>query len=298
MTSFERNISSRSGSDRRPGARDAALRRFLSVIAAATAAVLVAIVIFLVLESAPFLGSVGISGLFTGAVWRPVEGAFDLSPMLTGSFVVTLGAVLVAAPLGLGSALFCRFYAPPPLAAVYRRLVAVAAGVPSVVYGLWGLTVLVPLVGRIAPPGPSLLSAIAILAIMIVPTIAILSDAAIGAVPGQHAMSASALGLSTWGTVQAVLPAARSGITTSVLLAAGRAIGETVAVLMVAGNVVRMPGGLFDPFRTLTANIALEMGYALGDHRSALFASGLVLTLAVIALMIAADRAGARAAHE
>jgi phosphate transport system permease protein len=166
-------------------------------------------------------------------------------------------------------------------------MIELLAGIPSVVYGLWGLVVLVPLVARWQPPGASLMSAIIILTIMIVPTIALVAGAAIGSLPREYLQAAAALGLSRRRTVTSVvLPAARSGLLTAGLLATGRALGETMAVLMVAGNVVQTPTGLFQPVRTLTANIALEMAYAMGNHRSALFVSGLVL-MAMVTVLVA-----------
>jgi phosphate transport system permease protein len=208
--------------------------------------------------------------------------------MLVGTLLATAGAVAVATPLGICSALFCHFYAPPPLAWAYRRLVELLAGVPSVVYGFWGLVVLVPLIARWQPPGASLLAGSAILAIMVLPTMALVADAALANVPRAYLHGAAALGLSRWGTIRrVVLPAARGGLLTGVILETGRAIGETMAVLMVCGNVVQMPRSLFDPVRTLTANIALELAYALGDHRSALFVSGLLL-MAMVGLLVAA----------
>jgi phosphate transport system permease protein len=194
------------------------------------------------------------------------------------------------------SAIFSRFYAPEHLRTAYRRLVELLAGIPSVVYGFWGLVVLVPLIGRLQPPGPSLLAGVIILAIMVLPTIALMADAAIENVPEPYLRAAAALGLSRWGTIRGVvLPAARSGLFTGVILETGRAIGETMAILMVCGNVVQTPDSLFDPIRTLTANIALEMAYAVGDHRAALFVTGLVLMAMIVALVIAAELTARRA---
>jgi len=161
------------------------------------------------------------------------------------------------------------------------------AGIPSVVYGLWGLVVLAPIIRRWQPPGVSLLAGVMVLAIMILPTIALVMDTAIAAVPKPHLESAAALGLGRAATVfRVILPTAKVGILTALVLGAGRAIGETMAVLMVCGNVVQLPASVFDPVRTLTANIALEMAYATADHRAALFVSGLML-LGLIVGMVA-----------
>ena len=155
-----------------------------------------------------------------------------------------------------------------------------------------------PLVGRLHPPGVSLLAAILVLALMVLPTVALIADAAFAAIPSAYLRGAAALGLSRWGIIAGVaLPAARTGLISGLLLAAGRALGETMAVLMVAGNAVQQPHGLFDSVRTLTANIALEMAYAMGDHRAALFVSGLALMLLVLLLVVTADVLRGKTAH-
>ena len=172
------------------------------------------------------------------------------------------------------------------------------AGIPSVVYGLWGLTVLAPLIARWQPPGVSVLAGALVLALMVLPTVALTASSALAAVPASLLQGAAALGLSRRAVVLGVaLPAARGGIVGGVLLAAARALGETMALLMVAGNVVQMPSGLFEPVRVLTANIALEMAYASGDHRAALFASGVLLTALVLALALTAGRVQSRSHH-
>ena len=262
----------------------------LRVLAAVAGAIVVLITVFLVLEAAPALRSVGPARFFADPSWNPTQHLYNLTPMLWGTLFAAGGAVAVATPLGVLSAIFCRYYAPPLVAREYRRLVALLAGIPSVVYGLWGLVVLVPLIGRVQPPGASLLAGIAILTIMILPTIALTADASFANVPQQYVQGAAALGLPRWATVRGVvLPAAKSGLFTAVILGTGRAIGETMAVLMVCGNIVQTPDSLFSPVRTLTANIALEMAYATGDHRSALFVTGLLLTMMVVVLVAAAE---------
>jgi phosphate transport system permease protein len=259
-------------------------------------AVLLLIVLFLVAESLPVLQNVGLSRFFTDEAWHPAEQQppaermYNLTPMLWGTLYAMTGAVLVATPLGILSAVFCHYYAPPIIARAYRRLIELLAGIPSVVYGFWGLVTLVPLIAKLQPPGTCLLAGIAVLTIMILPTIALMADAALANVPPHYLRGAAALGLSRWATIRGVVfPAARSGLFTGVILETGRAIGETMAVLMVCGNVVETPHSVFDPIRTLTANIALEMSFALGDHRSALFVSGLLLLGLIIALAIAAE---------
>ena len=259
--------------------------RGFSVVAGAIALL---IVVFLILEALPALHHIGLFRFFTDSSWNPTEKLYNLTPMLWGTLLAMTGSVLVATPLGILSAVFCHYYAPPVVAQIYRRLIELLAGIPSVVYGFWGLVVLVPLIARIQPPGTSLLAGIAILSIMILPTIALTADASFAKIPPEYLRGAAALGLSRWGTVWGVVfPAAKSGLFTGIILETGRAIGETMAILMVCGNVVQTPKSLFDPMRTLTANIALEMAYATGDHRSALFVSGLVL-MAIVAILVAA----------
>jgi phosphate transport system permease protein len=229
----------------------------------------------------------------TDPSWQPTESAYNLAPMLSGTLCAAGGALLLATPLGIASALFVAYYAPPYIAGIYRHVVELLAGIPSVVYGFWGLTTLVPLINQLHPPGASLLAGILVLTLMILPTIALTAHVALLAVPAEYLHGAAALGMSRWGIVHGVvLPAARMGITAGIVLAAGRAIGETMAVLMVTGNVVQYASSVYDPIRTLAANIALEMPYAVSDHRAALFVSGLALMLLVITLWGAAARLG------
>ncbi len=264
---------------------DRMLVPLLAVLASVTGLILLLVVIFLLRESWPLIGNNAWQGLFTDEAWYPLEGSFSVLPMLWATLVVALGAMVLAVPLGLASALFVNFYAPALLAKIYRMILALMAGVPSVVYGLWGLTVLVPRVAAWQPPGASLFTATLVLTLMILPTIALTSSSALHNVPPRLFHGASALGLGRLGIIVGVaIPAARNSIIGGMLLACARALGETMAVLMVAGNVVQMPDSLFDPVRVLTANIALEMAYATGDHRASLFASGLILTLFVLAL--------------
>lgn len=249
---------------------------------------------FLVKESLPALRHVGVARFLTDDSWRPAmdaqSGTFNLMPMLAATMACTLGAVLVSAPLGLGSALFIRFYAPRFLVGPFRRIVELLAGIPSVVYGFWGLVVLVPIINSVHPPGASLLAGVLILSLMILPTLALMADAAIAGIPFEHLQGAAALGLSKAATIEhVVLPSIRPTLAAGILLQAGRALGETMAVLMVCGNAVRWPTSLFQSVRPLTSNIALEMAYAMGDHRSALFVSGLALLAGVVLIVIAAD---------
>ncbi len=274
-----------------PSPFDRRLGVLLRLIAASTCSLLALIVLFLLLRSWPALEALG-GRLVTDASWHPAPqaaaGSFGLWPMLVGSLAVTAGALALALPTALASAIFCQFYAVAGLATGYRRLVQLLAGIPSVVFGFWGLVTLTPRIAAIEPPGPSLLAGILIVALMILPTIMLLVEATLEAVPKDQLLAAAALGMGRWTTVrQVVLPTARQGIFSASILGAARAIGETMAVVMVCGNIVRTPDSLFAPVRTLTANIALEMGYALDMHRAALFVCGLVLLTVALLLVVA-----------
>lgn len=272
---------------------DALLVLVLRSSAAASGLIVLLITAFLIRESVPAFTEIGIGRFLGDASWHPAaiagEPSFNMTPMIAGTLLVSAGAMLLAGPIGLGSALFCRYYAPQRVGAVYRKMLELLAGIPSVVFGFWGLVTIVPLITEIRPPGTSLLAGILILALMILPTVALLSDSTLQSVPKRYLDGAAALGLSRWATIRAVaLPAARSGLWTALILGAGRALGETMAVLMVCGNVVQVPGSVFQPVRALTANIALEMAYAMNSHRSALFVSGLLLMALVAALVFTA----------
>ncbi|NES89918.1 MAG: phosphate ABC transporter permease subunit PstC [Okeania sp. SIO2B9] len=247
-------------------------------IASVVGILVVIITGFLIVESLPIFDDIGILAFFTDSSWSPAQGFYNLTPMLVGTLLVVTGAVVLATPVGILSALFCHYYAPPFLASFYRRLLELMAGFPGVIYGLWGLVVLVPLINHLHPPGTSLLAGILMLALLIIPTIALTVDATLAEMNQVYWQGAASLGLSRWGTILGImLPAARLGVFTGIILGIGRALGETMLVLMVCGNVPQIPDTLFDPIRTLPANIALEMAFALGNHRSSLFVSGLLL---------------------
>ncbi len=281
--------------------RDRVFAGALRLTGAAASTIVLLVVLYLCLGAIPALSELGIRRFFTDSGWFPSagarDGAFNLTAMLAGTVATTIGAVALTAPLGVLSAIFSRFYAPASLRRPYQRIVELLAGIPSVVYGFWGLVCLVPLIRELAPPGPSLLAGILILTIMILPTVALLADAALEAIPLSQLEGAAALGLTRLTTLRdVVFPAARAGLGIAVVLGTMRAIGETMAVLMVCGNVVRMPDSVFAPVRTLTANIALELGYATAEHRSVLFVSGVMLMLIVLALVAVQERLRRRAA--
>ncbi|GIW95977.1 MAG: phosphate transport system permease protein [Pirellulaceae bacterium] len=248
---------------------------------------------FVLVESWPALQQIGPLRFLTDTAWYPTLGRFGMWPMVVATVVVTIGSVVVTTPVALGSAVYLRFYAPPVLAGLYRRVLWVLAGVPSVVYGWWGITALVPMIGRFSPFGfgHSLLAGVLVLSIMTLPLAALTVDTALGAVPRDYLAAAAALGLGRRAVAwQVAVPLAWRGVLAGVLLQTARAIGETMAVLMVCGNVVQLPVSLFAPVRLLTANIALEMGYATQLHRSALFVSGLWLLVLAAVLVWAAQR--------
>ncbi len=260
-----------------------------------SAGIVFLVVAFLALESLPAIRQIGLKRFLTDPSWHPLSGLFNLVPMITGTALTTIGSMLIAVPLGVSSAVFGRFYATAGIALWHRRFVELLAGIPSVVFGLWGLVVLVPLLAPLGGSGQSLLAATLVLGLMIVPTIALTSHSALAAVPQELIAGGAALGLQRWAIARRIaLPAAKAGIKTGVLLATCRAMGETMAVLMLAGNVAEMPDSIVSPIRTLTANIALEMGYATSEHRAILFVSGLVLISVVGIVVLLVDLAGGR----
>jgi phosphate transport system permease protein len=257
------------------------------------------IITFIFAEGLPFLLQAGPSFLIS-SVWRPTDsfsaGLWGIFPIIVGSLIVTLGAVAIGTPLGVACAVFLAEIAPAPVRRVLVPSVNALAGVPSVVYGFFGLLVIVPWIrGQFGGFGTSVLAAWLILFIMILPTIISISTDSIRAVPREYKEGSLAMGATRWQTIRSVLvPAASSGIIASVILGMGRAIGETMAVLMVAGNSVTIPDSIFAPTSTLTAQIALEMGYATGAHREALFAMGIVLFVFIMILTGLANLASRR----
>lgn len=273
------------------GSVDHWLRWVLGFLALNCALLLALVLMLLMYESWPLISNAGLGAFFNFQGWHPLEGQYGILPMLLSSLALTLGALILAMPLGLGCAIFTVFYAPPHIAGCFRSLLNLLAGIPSVVFGLWGLTELVPLITQWQPPGTSLLAGACVLALMILPTIALTSAAALQAVPQNLLSGALALGFRRQTKIMRIaIPAARTGIISGSLLATTRALGETMVVLMVSGNVVQNPSGLFEPVRAVTANIALEMAYAMGDHRASLFAAGLFLTLLIWLLALLATR--------
>lgn len=275
--------------------RDAALTWATRLCAVIAGALTLLVFAFLVGETLPLCIKLSPHHLLVDARWAPRDGSIGLFPMMAGSAFVVGGAMLLSTPLGVAVAALSAFFAPRSISLLLRGVLGILAGVPSVVYGLWGLTVLVPLIHAVRAPGVSLLAGILVLGLMILPTMALLADAALRAVPVEQMRAAAALGLSDFASVLHVaLPCARGALATASILQVGRAVGETMAVIMVMGNTIQIPSSPFDPARALTAHIALEMGYAMGDHRRALFAAGLLLLVTVATLVTLVDRVESR----
>lgn len=258
---------------------------FFSVI------IILVIMAFIFLEGIPAFQEYGFLQFIFGMTWDPTNGDYGVFSMIIGTLTVTLCALIMAIPLSILCAIFMAEIAPNKVRSFLKPVIETLAGIPSVVYGFFGLTVLVPIVRQtFGGTGFSILTASIILAIMILPTIISLSHDALRTVPNEYREASFGLGATNWQTIKSVIfPAALPGIVTGIILGMGRAIGETLAVIMVAGNVVEIPGSLLDPVRTLTSNIALEMGYATGVHYNALFATAVILFILIILLLLIAN---------
>jgi len=259
---------------------------------------------FIFKEGLPIIMKVGLANFVGSSDWYPTEGAFGIFPMIVGSVAVTVGAMLVGGVLGLSCAIVLTQFCPPKAVGILKPAIELLAGIPSVVYGFMGVVILVPLIREyLGGPGLSVLASSIVLGIMVLPTVTSISVDALQAVPREYREGSIALGATKWQTTHMVLlKAARSGIATAVILGMGRAVGETMAVIMVAGNTLDLPRSILDPVRTLTSSIALEMGYSSGEHRQALFATGVVLFVIIMALNVTAlavsrRRAGRRRAR-
>ncbi|MFR4439490.1 MAG: phosphate ABC transporter permease subunit PstC [Hungatella sp.] len=242
------------------------------------------ICIFLFANGLPAMGEIGVFDFLLGKKWKPGNDIYGILPMILGSIYVTAGAIVVGVPIGILTAVFMAKFCPKRLYKIIKPAIDLLAGIPSVVYGFFGLVVIVPVMSDLfGGSGKSIATASILLGIMILPTIIGVSESAIHAVPDSYYEGALALGASHERSVFfATLPAAKSGILAGVILGIGRAIGETMAVIMVAGNQPRMPKGLMEGVRTMTANIVLEMGYAADLHREALIATAVVLFVFIL----------------
>jgi len=286
-----------------PGQRafmDRGVRIVLLATALSSIFIVFLIIVFTVLESRQAIEEIGLRTMLLGTVWRPGsiigtdEAQFGLIPMIIGSILATFGAVVLGVPLSIGTAILLAEVAPASVREIVRPAVELLAGIPSVVYGLFGMVVLAPLIRKIQVPyntGFGLLNASIVLAVMLIPTVTNIAEDALRAVPKHYKEGSLALGATHWQTIlRVLLPAARSGIVAAVILGVGRALGETMAMIMVIGNSIAIPSPLNDnpltlflsTARTLTGNIAVEINYAAGAHRSALFFTGVLLFLMIL----------------
>ncbi|MCI5902902.1 MAG: phosphate ABC transporter permease subunit PstC [Blautia sp.] len=242
------------------------------------------ICIFLFANGIPAIGKIGSLKFLFGTVWKPSNGKFGILPMIVASIYVTGGAILIGVPIALFTSVFMARYCPKRIYAPLKSGIELMAGVPSIVYGFFGLILLVPLIRKVfGGTGTSMLAASLLLGMMILPTIIGVTESAIRSVPESYYEGSLALGATKERSIFFVmLPAAKSGILAGIVLGIGRAIGETMAVIMVAGNQPRMPQGILKGVRTMTANIVTEMGYATGLHREALIATAVVLFVFIL----------------
>ena len=262
------------------------LFKFLFAAAALISVLAVVIIsLFLFASAFPTIKEIGPINFLFGKIWKPSNDIYGIFPMIVGSVYVTGISILIGVPLGLFTALYMTYFAPKRLYRVIKPSVELLAGIPSIVYGFFGLMVLVPLFRSIFGSGKSIMTASVLLSFMILPTIITVSESSLRALDNSLLEGALALGDTKEKAVfRVMVPAASSGILSSVILGVGRSIGETMAVVMVAGNQPRIPGGVLDGVRTMTANIVLEMGYATDLHREALIATGAVLFVFVLIL--------------
>lgn len=257
--------------------------------AAVVSIVAVALIcIFMFINGVPAIKEIGVWNFLSGTKWKPSNNLYGIFPMILGSIYVTAGALLIGVPIGIFMSIFMARFCPKKLYKVLKPIVDLLAGIPSIVYGFFGLVVLVPFVREhFKGNGNSILTASILLGIMILPTIIGVSESAIRAVEESYYEGALALGATHERSVFTVIvPAAKSGIMAAVILGIGRAIGETMAVMLVVGNQARVPSTIFKGVRTLTTNIVLEMGYATGLHREALIATGVVLFVFILIINV------------
>ena len=259
------------------------------VCALTSIAAVVLICLFLFANGLPAMKEIGLLNFLTGAKWKPGNDIYGILPMILGSIYITAGAVAIGVPVGLLTAIFMAFYCPKKLYGLLKPCTELLAGIPSIVYGIFGMVVIVPCIRTVAAlfgadiSGSSILAASVLLGIMILPTVIGVSEAALRAVPSAYYEGAVAMGARHERAIFTVmLPAAKSGVLAGVVLGIGRAIGETMAVIMVAGNQPRLTGNMLKGIRTMTANIVIEMGYATGLHREALIATGVVLFVFIL----------------
>ena len=275
------------------------------VCALASIAAVVLICLFLFANGIPAMKEIGLLNFLTGAKWKPGNDIYGILPMILGSIYITAGAVAIGVPIGLLTAIFMAFYCPKKLYGLLKPCTELLAGIPSIVYGFFGMVIIVPCIRTVAAlfgadvSGSSILAASILLGIMILPTIIGVSEAALRAVPSAYYEGAVAMGARHERAIFTVmLPAAKSGVLAGIVLGIGRAIGETMAVIMIVGNQPRIAQNILQGMRTLTGNIVLEMGYATGLHREALIATGVVLFVFILIINFSVAMLKRRTEHE
>jgi len=266
--------------------REKIIEKLIFISAVVSVAAVALITIFIFSSGMPALKETGLINFISGATWSPTNGDYGILPLIAGSLSVTIGSLILGIPLGIGCAVFIAEILDRRPARFFQSAIELLAGIPSVVYGFFGLVILVPIVRQIfGGNGFSIIAGSVILAIMILPTIVSISANSISAVPLEYREASLALGADKRQTImKVILPAAKSGIFSSVILAMGRSIGETMAVLLITGNVAKVPGALTDSVATMTGTIAMEMSYATPAHQQALFAIGIVLFVIIMIL--------------
>jgi phosphate ABC transporter permease protein PstC len=266
--------------------QDKVISTILMLVALSAIAGLALIAVFIFKEGLPIILRVGPSRFFLTRDWHPREGEFGILSMIVGSLTVMTVAMVIGLVFSLACAVVLTQFCPRRLLSLLKPCIELLAGIPSVVYGFMGVVTLVPLIrDHLGDPGVSMLAASIVLGIMVLPTVTSITVDSIQAVPRAYWEGSIALGATRWQTTRMVmLPAAKSGMVAAIILGMGRAVGETMAVIMVVGNSLALPSGLLSPVRTLTSNIALEMGYSTGDHRQALFSAGLTLFVVIMIL--------------
>ena len=265
-------------------AKERIMQAVFALCACVSILAVILICVFLFANGIPGIAKIGPLKFFTGTTWKPGNDKYGILPMIMGSIYVTGGAILIGVPIGLLTAVYMAKFCTKQLYRVMKPATELLAGIPSVVYGFFGIKVLVPMVRQLfGGDGSSILTASVLLGVMILPTIIGVIEPAIRAVPESYYEGALALGATHERSIFSVmLPAAKSGILAGIILGIGRAMGETMAVVMVCGNNPRMPAGILKGARTLTANIVMDMGYATGLHREALIATGVVLFIFIL----------------
>jgi len=267
------------------------IEKGLMIIAILSVIIILLIIGFIVVEGMPAIEQIGFFNFIFGMKWAPKDEVYGVFPMIIGTLEMMAISLVIAVPLSIGCSVFMTEYANNTMNRILKPTIQSLAGIPSVIYGFFGLVVLVTFIrDHFGGTGFSLIAASIILSIMILPTIISVSEDAIYAVPGAMKEASYGLGATKWQTIyKVILPTAAPGIVTAIILGMGRAIGETMAVIMVAGNVAQIPGSIFEPVRVLTSNIALEMGYAIDLHYNALFATGIILLIVIMILIAIAD---------